>query len=79
MRLKYFIHAKEYYTELPDVKKRSYGIWEMTFSFPFFTVMDGNFWGWNSVLQKFAHFSETVLTIKVVHLSSTETFKSLTV
>lgn len=80
MRLKYFIHAGEHYTELPDVKKKSsYGTWEMTFSSPFFTVMESSFWSWNPVLQKSAHFSPTVLTINVVHLSSTETLKSLTV
>lgn len=57
MKLKCFIHARENYTELPHVKKRSYETWGTTFSFPFFTVMEGSFRSWNSVLQKFAHFS----------------------
>lgn len=60
-------------------KKEIYDTWEMTFSFLFFTVMEGSFWSWNSVLQKIAHFSDTILTIRVLHLSSTEMLKSLTV
>lgn len=75
-RLKCFVDVREYYTVRATWYQKEGMVLELRCAL--FSVMEGIFRSWNSVLQN-SYISLRNLAIKVDHLSSIETLKSLMV